>query len=106
MAGRKQRVETRIGQFESRLLASPVILRLPDGSTRTIRGWRFFLLGLMNAASRGTTRTPTQAEQLELIRQAEFAEEPGGGHMIELIKVLLAAAEVDPSLNPELDAVG
>jgi hypothetical protein len=75
---------------------------IPDGSTHELRGPRNFLLGLYSAAYRGANRTAAQAEQLELIRKAVHADEPGGGHMIQLIQVMQKAVEVP--YDPELDA--
>jgi hypothetical protein len=99
-------LQSRVRTLESRLLADPVILHFADGSTGTIPSDVFVSQGLVAASFRGAKRTPKQTALLDLIRQTEFAEEPGGAHMVEVIKVLLDAAEVDPSLNPELDAIG
>jgi hypothetical protein len=98
--------ERRIRALEARLIADPVILHFADGSTREICGRGDYLLTLFVGASRGADLIPGQAEQLELIRHAVRADEPGRGHMIELIQVMLAVADVDPTLNPGLDAIG
>jgi len=67
-----------------------------------LQGPRNFLLGLFVAAHRGANRTALQSEQLESIRHAVGAEEPGGGHMVELVQVMLAASEA--TCSPELAA--
>jgi hypothetical protein len=96
------RLEKRVRKVESSLLASPIILHFPDGSTHELRGPRNFLIGLFLASYRSAKRTSLQAEQLELIRKADHADEPGGGHLVELVKVMLAAAEAP--YCPELHA--
>ena len=40
-------------------------------------------------------------EQLELIRRCVNAREPGGGHMVNLVKIMLLAVESEP--HPEYD---
>jgi hypothetical protein len=37
--------------------------------------------------------SPSQATQLDLIRQAVYAQEPGGGRLIELLRCFLDARE-------------
>jgi hypothetical protein len=100
--GLLMRIEKRVRALETRWIASPVTLHFADGSTRELRGPRNFLAGLFAAAYQGANRTALQAEQLELIRRAVYADEPGGGHMVELVQVMLAAAEAP--FSPELAA--
>ena len=71
------RLEGRIRKLEKRMTPSPLILHFPDGSTREIRGRKYSLLDLVCAMNRNPT--PLQAEHLELIRRATYADEPGGG---------------------------
>jgi hypothetical protein len=99
-----KRIENRIQDLESKWRSDAVVLHFADGSTKMLRGPKYFLGGLAAAAARGARCTSEQEQQLQLIRLAAYAEEPGGGRMIELIKVMMIAADVDPSLNPELDA--
>jgi len=96
-----KRIEKRIQDLESRGRSDAVVLHFADGSTTILRGPEHFLGALAAAAARGALRTSEQEQQLQLIRRAAYAEEPGGGRMIELIKVMTIAADVDPSLNPE-----
>jgi hypothetical protein len=66
-----------------------------NGHTRELRCRGGDLLALMQGACGGAELSPWQAEQLELIRQSVAAKEPGGAHMIELVRCLLyAEAEV------------
>jgi hypothetical protein len=83
------RLERRIRALEARMIGNPVVLRFADGSMREIRGRGGFLLSLFQGAIGGTDLSPTQAEQLDLIRRSVSAQEPGGGHMVELMQALL-----------------
>ena len=93
--------EKRIRALEARLLADQCILFFADGSTREICGGVNILLDLFAGACGGADLSPGQVEQLELIRQSVSAQEPGGGHMTELVRcVLHAHAEERSSLAP------
>jgi len=83
------RLEKRIQALEARLIADPVILQFADGSTKEICGQGDFLMDLFRAAFGGTDLNSQQVAQLDLIRKSVRAEEPGGGHMIELLKSIL-----------------
>jgi hypothetical protein len=84
------KLERRLKALEARLSAVPVILVFADGGTERITGPRSFLLDLFCASSHsGRDLSPTQAKQLDLIRRSVSAQEPGGGHMIELIRLSL-----------------
>jgi hypothetical protein len=82
------KLEKRIRALESKSTTGAVILHFADGSTRQICGRGDFLLSLFPDSSGGQNLSPAQAAQLELIRQSVDAEEPGGGHMIELLRAL------------------
>jgi hypothetical protein len=95
-------VERRIHALEARLSSDPVILHFADGSTRELRGQRYFLLDLIAATCRGADISASQAAQLELIRRSVAAQEPGGGRMIEAVRcALYAAAEVRGDGTPD-----
>jgi hypothetical protein len=87
------KLERRVLKLESRFVASPVTLHFVNGSLRAISGPRYFLAKLIAASYRGANRTALLAEQLELVRHAASADEPGGGHLIKLVQAMLAAAE-------------
>ncbi len=89
------KLEKRIRSLEARLITEPVILRFAEGTTKEICGRSGFLLDLFCAACDGAELDPVQAAQLELIRGSVAAEEPGGGHMIELLRCFLAAPPSD-----------
>jgi hypothetical protein len=90
------KLEKRIRALEARLTTGAVVLHFADGSTRQICGRGDFLLGLFPGAFGGRDFSPAQAAQLELIRRSVDAEEPGGGHMIELLRALLHEPAEEP----------
>jgi hypothetical protein len=82
------KLEKRLTALEAKLIAEPVILVFADGITEKITGPRYFLLDLFRASLQGAPDlSPVQAEQLDLIHRSVSAQEPGGGHMIELIRL-------------------
>jgi hypothetical protein len=80
--------EKRIRALEARMNPDPVILHFADGSTREICGRGDFLLSLLHGACGGDLN-PGQAAQLDLIGKSVYAQEPGGGHMVELVRSVL-----------------
>jgi hypothetical protein len=80
----------RLRALEARLITDPVILHLADGSTRELHGPGDLVLRLFRGVF-GADLSPVQAAQLDLIRESVSAEEPGGGHMIELLRCMLHA---------------
>ena len=95
------RLEKRIRALEARLVSDPVILHFADGSTKEIRGRGDFLLDLFCGACSGADLGSVRGNQLELIRQSIAAQEPGGGHMVELLRSLLNSPR-DPEGDGEL----
>ncbi len=93
------RIEKRIRALESRMVVDPVVLYFSDGSTRRISGPSDFLLSLMLGAFAGANLSPTQSAQLDLIRQSVAAQEPGRGHMVELLKSLVDGTEESPKAD-------
>lgn len=90
-------LDRRIRALETRIISDPVVLHFADGSTRELRGQRYFLLDLIGAAGRADI-SASQAAQLDLIRRSVYAQEPGGGRMTEVLRcVLHAQAEVRES---------
>jgi len=95
------RLEKRIQALESKMLSDPVILHFADGSTECLTGRRYFLLDLFSAACGGDLNRE-QAAQLDLIRRCLFAEEPGGGCMVEAMLSLMGPAEESVDTCPTL----
>jgi hypothetical protein len=85
------KIKKRIRALETRMTSGPVILHFGDGSTTEICGPRGFLLKLFPGIDSGDL-DPVQAEQLDLICQSVASEEPGGGHMVDLLRALLHEA--------------
>ena len=84
--------ERRIRALEAKLITEPVVLHFADGSKRELHGPGDFVLRLFQGIS-GADLNSTHAAQLDLIRRSVHSEEPGGGHMIELLKCLLHARD-------------
>jgi hypothetical protein len=85
------RFEKRIQKLEAGMLSAPLILHFADGSTELLTGRRYFLLDLLSGACGGNL-SPEQTAQLDLIRKCAFAEEPGGGRMVELLQSVTGEA--------------
>jgi hypothetical protein len=81
--------EKRIRALEARFHSDLTILHLPDGSVERICGPGDYLRDLFAGALGGAELTPAQAADLKLIRSAVRFEEPGGGHMFELIGAIM-----------------
>ena len=79
------------------MITEPVILYFADGSTRKICERGDFLLPLFQGAFGGEDLSPTQAAQRNLIRRSVGAQEPGGGHMVELLRSLLNGPAEEPA---------
>ena len=62
----------------------PVELKMPDGRIETLPGCNDYVLDLVARTVRGD-RTP----EMELIAQSISSAEPGGGHMIDLVRAFL-----------------
>jgi hypothetical protein len=85
-------VERRIHALEARLSSDPVVLHFGDGSTQELRGPKYFLLDLIGAVGRKDI-SASQSAQLEAVRRSLWAEEPGGGRMTEVIRILPESVE-------------
>src|ERR1035438_8741164 len=70
--------------LEERLTSEPILLQMPDGRTATLPGHNDYVLDLLARAVRGD-RTP----EMDLIAQSVGSAEPGGAHMIDLVRALL-----------------
>jgi len=68
-----------------------IILHMPDGRSETLPGLNDYALDLFTCATRGE-RTP----ELELIAQSIRSTEPGGAHMIDLVRALLNGPKMTP----------
>jgi hypothetical protein len=83
------KLEKRLRALEARLIGNPVVLHVPDGSTREICGRGDYLMDLFAGACSHGHLSSGQAADLDLIRQCVRSKEPGGGHMVELIQAFL-----------------
>jgi hypothetical protein len=74
--------------------SEPILLLMPDGRTETLPGHDDYVLGLLGRALRGD-RTPEMA----LVARSVSSAEPGGAHMIDLVRALLNGPNED--VTPE-----
>jgi hypothetical protein len=95
------RFERRLRALETRMTADPVILFFADGSTAKICCRRDYLLDLLVGANDQANLSPQRAAHLELIFKSVGAKEPGGGHMVEVLKSMLDRPSRD--LSSRLD---
>jgi hypothetical protein len=79
----------RLAALERQLISEPVLLTMPDGQTATIPGHGIYLVKLLSDAVRGINISAEQAAELDLIRRSTDAIEPGGGRLVELIRLFL-----------------
>ena len=80
----------RLELLEKRITSEPILLQMPDGRIETLPGRGDYLLHLFSRACRGE-RTP----QIELIAQSVRSTEPGGAHMIDLVRAFLNGPKRD-----------
>jgi hypothetical protein len=76
-------LQRRLELLEKRLSGS-ITLFMPDGRTETLRGGRYHAFDLFMRACNGE-RTP----DMELVAQSIGSIEPGGAHMLDLLRGLL-----------------
>lgn len=74
----------RLEALEQNLSSEPILLLMPDGRTETLPGHNDYVLDLFSRALRGD-RTP----EMEVIAQSKSSREPGGAHMVDLVRALL-----------------
>jgi hypothetical protein len=74
------------------MISKPIVLTFADGSRRELRKPGGFLLKLLAELS-GERLDPQQAEKLDLIQRCVSIEEPGGGHLVEMLRALMGPTE-------------
>jgi len=74
----------RLDALEGHLTIKPILLLMPDGSTQTLPGHNDYVLNMLSRAVRGD-RTP----EMELVARSVSSSEPGGAHMVDLVRALL-----------------
>jgi hypothetical protein len=89
------KLSQRLAALEKGLVSGSAILSIPDGSVVTLPGRNDQLVRLLGCVFGGPTLE--QEVQLDLIRRSTGSTEPGGGHLIELIRaVLLSPVQEEP----------
>jgi hypothetical protein len=87
----------RLEALEEQLTSEPIVLLMPNGRTETLSGQNDYVLDLLSRAVRGD-RTP----EMELIARSTSSSEPGGAHMIDLVRALLngSVESAGPEASP------
>jgi hypothetical protein len=83
------KLNKRLEALEAALINEPTLLRMPDSSVASIPGRGDHLLRLFDVAIGGEAISREQAAELDLIRQSTGSREPGGGHMVNLIRCFI-----------------
>ena len=65
---------------------------MPAGRTQTLPGHNDYVLNMLSRAVRGD-RTP----EMELVARSVSSSEPGGAHMVDLVRALLNGPVEDTS---------
>jgi hypothetical protein len=78
----------RLERLEKRLVSEPILLQMPDGRTERLRGDANYVLDLMICALNGET-----VPEIELIAQSVSSDEPSGGHMVDVARLLYGATK-------------
>ena len=86
----------RLAALEKGLVTEPTVLWMPDGSIVCLSCRDDHIVGLLGVVFGGATTE--QAAELDLIRRSTGSAEPGGGHLIDLIRALsLTPVEEEPA---------
>jgi len=79
------------------LVSNPTTLFFADGSSVQISGRGDYVLNLFVAACRGQ-----RSRETELIARSVRSEEPGGGHLMDLVRaILLGPARAGDCFRPQ-----
>ena len=74
----------RLEALEQDLSSEPILLLMPDARTETLPGHNDYVVGLLSRAVCGD-----RTSEMELIARSQSSTEPGGAHMIDLVRALL-----------------
>jgi hypothetical protein len=86
----------RLEALENDLSIEPIVLHMPDGRMETLPGHNDYVRHLLSRAVRGD-----RTLEMELIARSQSSTEPGGAHMIDLVRALLngPVENVPPEAN-------
>jgi hypothetical protein len=84
-------LKRRLKALEKSVISEPIILKMPDGGTVTLRGAGDYAGDLLVRAWRGE-----RTRDIELIAQSISSLEPGGAHLVDLARAILNSPTEDP----------
>jgi hypothetical protein len=85
-----RQLHRRLESLEKRHLRDPIILQMPDGRIVTLPNRRGYLFNLALRALRGD-----QAPERGLITQSINSFEPGGSHLLDIVRAFWPRSEAD-----------
>lgn len=74
----------RLEALENQLTSEPIVLLMPDGRIETIPSRGEYMLNMFTRACAGE-----RTREMKLIAESVSSTEPGGAHMIDLVRALL-----------------
>jgi hypothetical protein len=80
----------RLEALENQLTGEQIVLLMPDGRIETIPSRGEYMLNLSTRACAGE-----RTREMELIAESVSSTEPGGAHMIDLVRALLNSPRID-----------
>jgi hypothetical protein len=83
-------LKRRLKALERAIVSEPITLKMPDGSTVTLRGAGDCALGLLAKAFRGDLTS-----DIELVARSISSTEQGGGHLVDLARPILNSPTED-----------
>ena len=86
----------RIESLEKQHLRDPIVLQMPDGRIVTLPNRGGYLFDLVLRVLAGE-RTP----EMELIARSTSSIEPGGGHMLDIIRAFWPEADATDANSDE-----
>ena len=76
----------RLERLEKQLFTEPIVLQMPNGGTERLPGEPNYVLHLMMRCLEGE-----QMPEMDLIARSISSIEPGGAHMIDMVRLLYDA---------------
>ena len=82
------KLHQRHDRLENQIISETTILFMPDSKDRRRTGPNDYLLTLLGVAREPERATPKQSQHLDQIQKCTGSSEPGGAHLVDLIRCL------------------
>ncbi len=90
------KLHQRLERLEKQFISEPTILFMPDGKVVSLTGPNDYLLTLLGVAREPERATPKQSQHLDQIQKCTGSSEPGGAHLVDLIRCFQHGPAKDP----------